>query len=340
MTAERKDGNRTMSIILECIRTVGRGERGRKPLSKDQAFSVMDAYLSGQESQHIDAIGDDQMAMLMMLIRVQNETNAEIAGFVKAFQSRVPNLGADIDWPCYAGKRVSDNGSDQPWHGLAAKILSNNGYKVLLHGYKDVASGRVHIEDYLEQLSIPLAQSPEHAKNLMDEYNIAYLPLSNFAPIAQTMIGWKNRYGLRTPINTVVRALNPGGARLGLRGSFHPGFQQLHAEVDHEIDSKSLSVISFKGQNGESEYNPKVSQTVWLSSEKGVESFYWAERLLTEVSLPKLSLLGGETLEGDVKIQMANSVISSMAAILFAETHDQEKAYQRAVEYWDKATYS
>ncbi|MFV0489786.1 MAG: glycosyl transferase, partial [Vibrio fluvialis] len=70
-----------MSTILDCIRTVGRGERGRKPLSFEQAFQVMDDYLNGD-------VGDDQMAMLLMLIRVQNETNAEIAGFVKAFQSR------------------------------------------------------------------------------------------------------------------------------------------------------------------------------------------------------------------------------------------------------------
>ncbi len=89
-----------MSSIIECIRTVGRGERGRKPLNFEQAYQVMDEYLDGQ-------VGDDQMAMLLMLIRVQNETNAEIAGFVKAFQSRVPDLGADIDWPCYAGKRAS-----------------------------------------------------------------------------------------------------------------------------------------------------------------------------------------------------------------------------------------
>lgn len=49
----------------------------------------MDEYLS-------DEVGDDQMAMLLMLIRVQNETKAEIAGFVKAFQSRMPDIGAYI----------------------------------------------------------------------------------------------------------------------------------------------------------------------------------------------------------------------------------------------------
>ena len=59
-----------MSSILECIRTVGRGERGRKPLSFEQAYRIMDEYLSGE-------VGDDQMAMLLMLIRVQNETNED-----------------------------------------------------------------------------------------------------------------------------------------------------------------------------------------------------------------------------------------------------------------------
>ncbi|GLT14189.1 glycosyl transferase family protein [Vibrio algivorus] len=321
-----------MSIILECIRTVGRGERGRKPLSEQQAFDVMDAYLTSKESGD-GSVGDDQMAMLLMLIRVQNETNEEIAGFVKAFQSRVPSLGADIDWPCYAGKRKADNGTDQPWHGLAAKILSLNGYKVLLHGYKDIASGRTHIEDYLEQLEIPVAKNPQDAQQQLESHGISYLPLNHFAPIAQTMIGWKNRYGLRTPINTVVRALNPGAAKIGVRGSFHPGFQQLHAEVDQTIDSKSLSVISYKGQNGESEYNPKVSQTVWLSSQRGVESFYWPEMMVSELAMPtKAAFLQVE----EASNLMANTVVASMAAVLFTETQQYEKAYKQALNYWNK----
>ena len=46
----------------------------------------MDEYLNGE-------CDDNQMAMLLMLIRVQNETQQEIAGFVKAFQSRMPAIG-------------------------------------------------------------------------------------------------------------------------------------------------------------------------------------------------------------------------------------------------------
>ena len=310
-----------MSIIKECIRTVGRGERGRKPLTFDQAFQVMDEYLNGE-------CDDDQMAMLLMLIRVQNETNDEIAGFVKAFQSRVPNLGADIDWPCYAGKRAT---AGKPWHLLAAKILADNGFKVLLHGYNDKPASREHAEDYLPALGIPMASNTEHAQLLLQTGSIAYLPLNAFAPQAELMISWKNRYGLRTPINTVVRALNPGGGKIGIRGSFHPGFQQLHAEVEHVIGKTSHAVISFKGVSGESEYNPKVSQTVWLSQSSGVESFYWPEQYVSEIET--VANCPMNTPQEDLQM-MANTVVSTMAAVLFAQSHDREKAYETAYMFW------
>ncbi|MDC0609519.1 glycosyl transferase family protein [Vibrio sp.] len=311
-----------MSSILDCIRTVGRGERGRKPLSFEQAYQVMDEYLDGH-------VGDDQMAMLLMLIRVQNETKAEVAGFVKAFQSRMPNLGADIDWPCYAGKREA---AGKPWHLLAAKIMADNGHRILLHGFHE-AKGREHAEDYLERVEISEAHSINEVGSLLDTSNIAYLKLSTFAPQAERMIGWKARYGLRTPINTVVRALNPGGAKVGVRGSFHPGFQQLHAEVEDEIGLTSHAVISFKGVSGESEYNPKVSQTVWLSKETGVESLYWPEQYLSELPLPKTCPLGTETTDF---LLMANTVIATMTSVLFTLESDREKAMSRAYQYWDK----
>ncbi|MGC9403178.1 glycosyl transferase family protein [Vibrio genomosp. F10] len=312
-----------MSTIQECIRTVGRGERGRKPLTLDQAYRVMDEYLDGQ-------IGDDQMAMLLMLIRVQNETKQEIAGFVKAFQSRVPNVGADIDWPCYAGKRKT---AGKPWHILAARILADNGYKVLVHGYTDHATDREHAQDYLVELGITVAQDAAHAKALIESESICYLPLEHYAPQAKIMLDWRKRYGLRTPINTVVRALNPGGGKIGIRGSFHPGFQQLHAEIEHEVDEPNHSVISFKGQSGESEYNPKVSQNVWLSTPKGVESYYWEADLISTLPLPERCIF--DTPEEDQEM-MANTIITTLAAILFAQTPDRPKALAEASQYWQR----
>lgn len=312
-----------MSTILDCIRTVGRGERGRKPLNFTQAYQVMSEYLEGD-------IGDDQMAMLMMLIRVQNETRDEIAGFVKAFQSKMPDIGADVDWPCYAGKRSS---AGKPWHLIAAKILADNGYKVLLHGYQEQGSNREHAQNYLDELSIPLAKDSTQASEFLKTHCIAYLPLANFLPQAVVMLEWKNRYGLRTPINTVVRALNPGNALFGIRGSFHPGFQQLHAEIEQSVGLSKHAVVSFKGQSGESEYNPKVSQTVWRSDAEGVTSSYWPESMVSDIPMAKTSLLGTPVSDNNM---MANTVVATLCAVLFSKFNDRELAYKEACQLWMK----
>ncbi|GAD81405.1 glycosyl transferase family protein [Vibrio ezurae] len=317
-----------MSIILECIRCVGRGERGRKPLSFDQAYAVMDQYLDGK-------IDDDQMAMLMMLIRVNNETAAEIAGFTKAFHQRLPKIEVDIDWPCYAGKKskLDANGQQQalPWNLIAASILAEAGYKVLIHGHLDIGSDRIHSQHYLAKLNIQQAQDMAQAASFIESSNIAYLPLAHFAPIAKKMLDWKKRYGLRTPMNTVVRGLNPGSAKYGVRGSFHPGFQELHAEIETNIGHSNCSVVSFKGVSGESEYNPKVSQTVWSSDSEGLHAHYWNEIYNEAISTPTHCPLG--TVEND-KVQMANHVVSSLTALLFNKLKDKQLADQEANKLW------
>ncbi|MFA0442870.1 glycosyl transferase [Vibrio sp. 10N.286.49.C2] len=326
-----------MSIIKECIRTVGRGSRGRGPLTQDQARLVMEQYVEG----HID---DDQVAMLLMLIRVRDETAEEIAGFVEALKPKGHTIHADFDWPLYAGKRVGQT-SGKPWHLLAASILAENGVKVLLHGDLDKESDRVHARDCLASLNIVKADDLTHAQQMLEQSNIAYLPLSHFCPLAKRMLDWKHRYGLRTPINTVIRALNPANAPYGMRGSFHPGFQELHAQVEHllarhaggEHDYKRM--LSFKGQSGETEFNPKVSQTVWWVESDVVHSTYIEETMQIREE-PKYCPFDTPREEWEL---MTNTVVATVTAALFTISGDYSLSVQKAESYWSaycKKTHS
>lgn len=319
-----------MSTILECIRTVGRGERGRKPLTQEQAYRVMDEYLDG-------SIGDDQMAMLLMLIRVNNETPAEIAGFTQAFQKRMPLVSADIDWPCYAGKksRLDDYGQELalPWHLVAAKILANNGHKVLLHGHLDEGSPRKHCDAYIEKLDISRADSIAEAQEILNSRSICYLPLESISKQAVTMLNWKKRYGLRTPINTVVRGFNPGQAKYGIRGSFHPGYPELHASIEKEIGLHNASILSFKGVSGEAEYNPKVSQTVWRCRSGELESEYWPALYDENITVPKQCPLGTVNEE---KVLMANHIFATLVSVLSTMELTQEMAQLKAKAMWQE----
>jgi anthranilate phosphoribosyltransferase len=288
----------------------------------------MTEYLAGE-------LGDDQMAMLLMLIRVNNETPFEIAGFTQAFQSIIPTLSADFDWPCYAGKksRLDEMQQEQalPWHLIAAKILSNTGKKVLLHGHLDEGSPRIHCRDHLDPLAIGCATSVDHAQQLLDDTGIAYLPLSEYSPQAVKMLDWKKRYGLRTPINTVVRGLNPGRADYGVRGSFHPGFQQLHAEIEQQVGHSTGAVVSFKGVSGEAEFNPKVSQTLWLSDQHKVHEHYWPALEQAEIPLPNRCTLGTPI---ELLPTMANHVASSLTVALFAINQNLQQSQAQALALW------
>ncbi len=318
-----------MSIIKECIRTVGRGSRGRGPLTQEQAKQVMEEFIDGQ-------IGDDQMAMLMMLIRVRDETPEEIAGFVEGLKPHYPDISADFDWPLYAGKRVGQS-SGKPWHLIAASILAEHGVRVVLHGDLDKESDRLHAKDCLGTLNISKAEDLAHAQQLLDRDNIAYLPLNHFCPLAKKMLDWKHRYGLRTPINTVIRALNPANAPFGMRGSFHPGFQELHAKVEHLLarhgrdNNDYQRMLSFKGQGGETEYNPKVSQTVWWVESDTIHSEY-VEESMAELALPQHCPL--QTPQEEMQL-MANTVVSTLTAALFSISGDWQQASEKAKQYWN-----
>ncbi|MEK2104338.1 glycosyl transferase, partial [Vibrio parahaemolyticus] len=66
-----------MSSILECIRTVGRGERGRKPLNFDQAFRVMDEYLNAELLNKIELVAAELIAQNIkaLALRAENSIN-------------------------------------------------------------------------------------------------------------------------------------------------------------------------------------------------------------------------------------------------------------------------
>ncbi|MBD1556410.1 glycosyl transferase family protein [Vibrio sp. S9_S30] len=316
-----------MSIAIQCIKALGKGERGRRSLTEQESFDLMRGWFDGH-------VADDQLAMALVLMRVNNETPEEIAGFVRAFHEGVEPIQADLDWPLYAGKRVHENKTtDKPWHLVAAKILADNGHKILLHGHAQRHLTKNHAEQSLDAIGIVKAQNLQHAEKVIQSEGIAYLPLEAFQPKIVTLLSWNARYGVRTPINTVVRALNPGQLPYGLRGSFHPGFQELHAKVEQKVSAESGRVLSFKGTSGETEFNPKVSQTVWVCDHGKVDPVYWEESASQPVNVATQCVLG--TASADLEL-MSHSVVATLVSALFAIDGDKDKAQLLANEYWSQ----
>lgn len=105
-----------------------------------------------------------------------------------------PAIQVDIDWPTYAGKK-----RHLPWYLLAPKCLAQNGVKILLHGGGAHTAGRLYTEQLLGLLNIPLCRNWSAVETSLEQGNIAFIPLGDWAPQLQRMIDLRNTLGLRSP---------------------------------------------------------------------------------------------------------------------------------------------
>ena len=228
------------------VRLLGRGKTLSRSLTPEEAEHAMAMILGGEALP-------EQIGAFLMLLRMKEETAPEIAGFIRAARAALPappEPRPDLDWPCYAGKARRP-----PWHLLAALRLAGAGYRVALHGLDGHTPGRLYAGETLARLGLAPARDASAAHAEFAARNFAYLSLDRLnAPLARLLM-LKPVLGLRSPVNTVVRGLNPFGARASLQAAFHPAYVGLHR--DAALALGDLRVWSFRGDGGENERRPE-----------------------------------------------------------------------------------
>ena len=243
---------RTEHIFAEYVRLLGKGKTGSRNLTYDEAKSAMTMILRSE-------VEPEQLGAFMMLMRYQEESGEELAGFVDATYDAfsVPNDMpiVDLDWSSYAGKARR-----LPWFILSTWLLAENGISVLMHGEGGHTANRVYTDDVLTLLNIPIAHSFEEAGEHINSHNFAYIPLHDFLPELARIMDLKWLLGLRSPVNTFTRLINPCRANCSIQGIHHPAYRDTHQEASSLLNQPSMAVI--KGDGGETEWNPDMPNLV------------------------------------------------------------------------------
>ena len=267
--------------FAEYVRILGRGKTGTRSLNFEEARRAFSMILSGQ-------VEPLQLGAFLMLLRVKEESAEELAGFVSAardsFCLTLPT--ADLDWSSYAGKRAR-----QPWYLLAALLLADNGIRILMHGAGGHSSGRVYSEETLRDLGVQPAKSAAEVERQLSERHFSFLPLHKLCPALDGLLQLKPLLGLRSPVNTLVRMLNPARARYSLQSIFHPAYARLHAEAD-KILGQTHSLV-FKGEGGEVEIKPNANTRCLLQRRGNIETLNWP-RSMDKKPAPALILDAAE----------------------------------------------
>ncbi|MDA7746026.1 glycosyl transferase family protein [Psychromonas sp.] len=322
-------------MFSEYIKLTGRGEKGRRSLTMIEAENALTDYLNGEATLL-------QLAVLLMLQRVRCETPEEAAGYITALRTRVPNewksLPTDLDWPCFAGKK-----RQPPWLLLAAKLLAADGVKILLHGHLSVDLIKYQVESACPLLNIVIAESPEKAKIALEKDSLVYVPLSAYCPELIDLLALREQVGLRTPLNTVARSINPSDAPYSIHGVFHKSYEKIHAQA--ALLNNEHSIIAFKGEGGESEVNPRVSTLACGVAQINGKAEYieqdWPTYLEdftgahTEVSAEYLLKVWNRELEDEY----GDAAVITTVAMVLKQMHpdnSQEDTLKKAKRMWEE----
>lgn len=236
--------------FAQFVRIVGKGKNGARSLTYDEAYQAFKMILN-------DEVLDVQLGAFLMLLRVKEESIDELAGFVQATRDTLnfKALDVDLDWSSYAGKR-----KHYPWFLLAALTLAHHGYKIVMHGASGHTLNRVYTEQVLEYLGFPICQNQDEVEQQLQQHNFAYLPLEVISPILSELIALRNVMGLRSPIHTLARLINPFNAKATLQAIFHPAYRSSHQQAAFKLGYQNSAVI--KGEGGEFERNPDAKTLI------------------------------------------------------------------------------
>lgn len=225
------------------VAALGRGPGKSRALTRAEARAAFGMVLAGDVDPH-------QLGAFLMLLRYRGEDADEITGVVEAMQAALPALpGADLDWPSYGAGKTRD----LPWFLLAALALGQSGTRVLMHGTNAFGTA-VPVAAALNALGFAAAHDADSAAGSLDRDGFAYLPIETFAPGVARLLDLRRLFGLRSPVNTAVRLLDPVRAPAGVDGVFHPAYLEVHLGVAERLGRPRLVVL--KGGGGEAERSP------------------------------------------------------------------------------------
>lgn len=234
------------------VRILGRGPGKSRSFTRAEARQALGMVLRGEATR-------EQIGAMLMLLRYRGEAAEEMAGLVEAARAHAGlpwRLAAPValDWPSYADGRTRG----LPWYLLAALLLGQSGHPAVMHGPL-AGPGRQSLVASLRLLGLSPCENAPAADAALARHGFAFLPLETLSPDLASLLALRGVLGLRSPLNTVGRLLNPSDAPGSLDGVFHPAYIALHLSAATQL---GRDIVVLKGGGGEAEWTGAKPLTV------------------------------------------------------------------------------
>lgn len=228
--------------ISQYIKEIGRGARGARALSREQAADLLGQLLDGQ-------VSDLEVGAFCVAMRIKGESVDEMLGFLDATLARCALFPATerplIVLPSYNGARKLPVLTP-----LLALLLAREGWPVLVHGMRTEAR-RILSSEVLQALDIPALAAPEKIAN----GQVAHIATGLLHPGLERLLAVRQVIGLRTPGHSLVKLLAPSQGPAVLVGSYtHPEYVELMLQT---LAQRKMYAVLSRGLEGEVACDPR-----------------------------------------------------------------------------------
>ncbi|MBP3981095.1 MAG: DNA-binding protein YbiB [Gammaproteobacteria bacterium] len=228
--------------ISQYIKEIGRGARGAKPLSREQAADLFGQVLDG-------TVSDLEIGAFCIAMRIKGETPEEMCGFLDATHQRLALLPASdrplIVLPSYNGARKLPVLTP-----LLALLLARKGLPVLLHGMRTEAR-RILASDVLAALDVLALAAPEKIAN----GTVRHIPTQHLHAGLARLLSVREVVGLRNPGHSVVKLMAPcAGPSVVVTAYTHPEYFEM---LRTTFCTLGTSALLSRGLEGEVATDPR-----------------------------------------------------------------------------------
>jgi anthranilate phosphoribosyltransferase len=239
------------------IKEIGRGKKGSRSMSRDDARALYAAMLDGR-------VSDLEMGAVVMAMRIKGESVDEIGGFLDASEASFELLPAPqgdyapVLIPSYNGARKMANLTP-----LLAMLLAREGVPVLVHGVtRD--PGRVTTAEIIEAMGMPLAANLADMQAAHAQHLPSFMPIEVLAPKMARLLALRRVLGVRNSTHTLVKILQPfKGPALRLVSYTHPEYLEMLGEYfTAAAPPERGDAFLMRGTEGETVANANRAQQI------------------------------------------------------------------------------
>lgn len=241
------------------IKEIGRGARGARGLTRDEAHELYRAILQGRVSEL-------ELGAVLLAYRIKGESPAELAGMLSAVDAtlskpRAPEGRIPVVIPSYNGARRQPN-----LVALLALLLARAGTPVLIHGVLRDAD-RVTTAQVLGELGIAASADIADAERGLVARGVALVPTEVLSPSLAAQLALRTRLGVRSSAHTLAKLIQPfAQPALRLVNYTHPAYRDTLTEyfLEHGACGHP-GVLLARGTEGEAVADPGLTrETLWL----------------------------------------------------------------------------